>query len=362
MLKFKVIILFFIFFNVQIINAKESGYSALQILKSPVSPKAAALGNAFTGAAEDVNSLTYNPGSLGLIVSTEAAFMYNQMLADITMNNIAFVSKLKSLTIGANINYVDYDDCGDRTGVTGANDVKFLGGDLNPKDIIVTLSVAKKINPGFSLGGNVKYIKSDLVDEKANAFALDFGAIYKPVSIQELQLGIALKNLGTKIKYYSEKEDLPLTFSIGGQYAFKKLPLNLFLDVNKPNDNDVAFNGGAEYRIAKVIDLRVGYASDFDAGSGLTCGLGLEYSDWKFDYSLQTVKSEFDNIHRFALSKLFGGKTYQQTKLEKQLEYNQYAFGNKKDNENGFYLSANFNDENCESVFDEFITPNQLIK
>ncbi len=292
--------------------------------------------------------------------------MYNQMLADITMNNIAFVSKLRSFSIGGNINYVNYDDCGERyiLDLTGGNQNvgSRLGEQLTPKDIIITLSLAKKINPVFSFGGNLKYIKSDLVDKDASAFAMDLGAIYKPESIQRLQIGFALKNLGTQIKYYTEKEDLPLILSIGGQYSFKALPINLYLDVNKPNDNDVTFNSGAEYRISKIIDVRVGYSSDFEAGSGLTCGLGLEYNDWKFDYSLQTVKSEFDDIHRFALSKLFGGKTYQQAKLERELEYNQYVLGNEKNNKNNIYLSANLDYDQNESVYDEFITPKQLIK
>ena len=69
---------------------------------------------------------------------------------------------------------------------------------------------------GVNLGGNIKYISSKLLNT-ATAICIDLGIIKNYID-NKLSLGIIVYNLGTKIKYYAEEENLPTGIKLGFGY------------------------------------------------------------------------------------------------------------------------------------------------
>jgi hypothetical protein len=55
------------------------GSTTANFLKIPVGPRPAALGGAFVGLADDVNSIYYNPGGLGMLQRQEVTFMHHAL-------------------------------------------------------------------------------------------------------------------------------------------------------------------------------------------------------------------------------------------------------------------------------------------
>lgn len=69
------------------------------------------------------------------------------------------------------------------------------------------------------MGTNLKILNSRLVDEISTiSFAIDAGISYK--IFDKLNTGISIQNLGGKIKYSREGDNLPLTIRLGASYKF----------------------------------------------------------------------------------------------------------------------------------------------
>ena len=123
-------------------------------------------------------------------------------------------------------------------------------------------------------------------------------------------MGAALQNVGTKLKYVSDEESLPMNIKVGSAYAVKKNWLAV-LDINYPSDGQLYCGLGTEY-CKKVNDKisvagRVGYNTrNKDTGglNGLTVGMGMKYKGYSFDYAFVPY-GDLGNTNRISFSILF---------------------------------------------------------
>ncbi|MFC1501620.1 hypothetical protein ACFL58_04145, partial [Elusimicrobiota bacterium] len=69
-----------------------------------------------------------------------------------------------------------------------------------------------------NVGVNIKYISSNIDDVTATAFAADIGA-QKTYVDARIQVGAAVQNLGSEVKFNFEGDPLPLNFRLGAKYA-----------------------------------------------------------------------------------------------------------------------------------------------
>lgn len=288
------------------VTSGDPGSSAVPGLKIGAGARASALGYAYIAESGDVYSIDWNPAGLADLAHTEIAASHSLGIADIDLTYLAGATPMGSLVVGASINYMDFGDAGPRYQIGGANNVNPVaaGGILEPKAYTVSLSGAGKLGDQLSVGGTLKVLNVDLVDKAATAFAADLGAIYR-IS-DPFQVGLSVRNIGTDLKFYTESEQLPTTVSLGAKYRVGAMPLTVLGDVEFPNDNEIGGHVGVEYVLKDMIALRLGYSSTFDAGNGLAGGVGVQFQDWRLDYSIQSTDSDFDNIHKFSLSKIFG--------------------------------------------------------
>lgn len=286
--------------------AGDPGSATAQFLKTGQGARPMGMGGAYAALAYDVNAVYWNPGGLGEVQKPEILFMHNNNYVDISNQFLGFVYPMEQYggTLGLGVTYQDYGSF-DRTLITGASTFT-SNGSFDASDLAIAVGYGQRFGEGYSLGGTLKYIRSKIESEDASAFAVDLGLMYR-VPDQPLTLGLAIQNLGSKMKFISQSDKLPLNLKVGGAYEF--MPgLTLALDLNKPIDNNLRLNAGIEYWPAEMFALRVGYDGLSDAGNGMTAGAGFRFQDLGLDYAW-VDGGDLDDAHRISLNFVFGPTT-----------------------------------------------------
>jgi hypothetical protein len=267
------------------------GETGAQFLKIGVGARACAMGEAFAAVADDPSALYWNPAGISQMNSVEITAMQNFWLLDMSYQYLAGTFPSHFGSFGAAIAYS-----------SSGNIPKYENfekkGEYSAYDLAVNVAYAKNIGELISPGISLKFIQQKIEAEGASGFAVDLGLLYKAEFIQGMKLGFAVQNLGTKIKFIEQEEPLP--FNVKGGIAYKTSPLTLACDLNKPKDNDLRVNIGAEYVIREILALRAGYNS----ANSYSAGLGLTWRKLSFDYAFVPYK-ETDNSHRISVTVKF---------------------------------------------------------
>src|SRR5262249_6641713 len=117
-----------------------------------------------------------------------------------------------------------------------------------------------------------------------------------------------LTNLGTKLKFLSEGDDLPMAFHLGG--AYQPTPhWQITSEGVFPKTGLAAFHAGLEWRPMEMLALRSGYRTDTLKGlsplAGYSLGLGLNMWGQELGYAWLPY-GELGNTHYFSLLMKFG--------------------------------------------------------
>jgi hypothetical protein len=274
----------------------DAGTATAQFLKLGAGARAAGMGEAVTGIANDSTAIYWNPAGLNRFSTRSLSFMHAVWFEDISYDWFSYAQPLPSTgVVGVAIQYLSYGSLKeiDSLGVEGDS--------FSPKDMALTLSYARKINK-TNLGLNVKYISSQ-IKGTATAYAIDFGVI-RSIS-KKLRTGFAIQNLGTKMSFISREDNLPLNIKIGGSFIFNPSWV-LALDLNAPVDNNPFISLGTEYNleINPLISVagRLGYNNrNKDTGglNSITTGLGVSYLNYGLDYAFVPY-GELGNTHRIS--------------------------------------------------------------
>lgn len=266
-------------------GSSKVGTSGAQFLKVGVGGRATAMGGVYTGVADDVSAIYWNPGGLGGLKSKEFIYTYNKWFQDITHQFVGGAVPTPVGVFGLGITMLGMDDLEKRTA-----DVETAEGTFKAQDMAIAVSYGKAITESLMLGGSVKMLSSKIDDESASAVAADLGALMK-TGVQGLNVGLAITNLGGKYKFIDEGDPLPMTVKVGAGYKILNDALTLAADVIYPNDNDVLFGAGVEYALkfgeGGALALRTGYKTGVDTGglSGLGAGIGINYKMFGFDFA-----------------------------------------------------------------------------
>jgi hypothetical protein len=199
---------------------------------------------------------------------------------------------------------------------------KFLGR-ITSFDLAFGGTYAMKLSPDLGVGGNIKFIYSQLSTKSSTAqsekgvgssVAIDVGVMKKNFFIKDLTFGASLANIGPEIAYADEDQSdpLPTNMRIGASYPVYKSEYNNVLVVYEINrqivrgrkngadplykavfttwlDNGwhrLGHNFGAEYSYSDFLALRSGTSLDF-AGKlyDLNFGAGIKYSMFRIDFA-----------------------------------------------------------------------------
>ncbi len=266
-----------------------SGVAGLKI--SPGAAHAGAAG-AFGSVASDVFSLYYNPAGSVNAGRYAVGFMHHEWIDEVRSEYLAFVWMPDKVAIGASVLYNTVGDIERREGPSSEPLSLF-----DAQDLIASLTAGFYIAPEFSVGLTGKVIYERIDVSSATAFALDMGGYYKFLS--NVHVGIAVSNLGSKMKFESQEDDLPTIFRVGGSYAYRTLSVGMNLVT--PTDDNPHLHIGARNVISEVLTLRAGYASGYDVRD-IAFGFGVRHDFASIDYAYMPIGSDLGDSHRFSLT------------------------------------------------------------
>ncbi len=287
-------------------SAGDVGTSSAQFLKLGLGARAVAMGGAFVGLADDVTAIHWNPAGLAGTSGTELCFMHQSLFQDISYEYLACAQPIAGRgVLGAGVAYLHMGE------LKGRDELGEPTSEFGASDVAVTLSYAIEPTGNVLLGGSIKYISEKIENEQADAFAADFGWLYR-TPMGKVYLGGAIQNVGQEVRFVSESYGLPRLFKFGATYvdSLAGNPFGLMMDFYMPSDNRSSVHFGTEYIYRNVIAARAGYGggSDLGSGSNFSFGLGVIVTGsptYRLDYAF-VPRGDLGSTHTISLSLQFG--------------------------------------------------------
>ncbi len=268
------------------------------------------LGDTFTGIADDINTLSVNPAGIGFFSGKRISLMYMRYTEDFVFGYAAAGVPINKgfSSVGIEFGYFSMNEF-DSYNSVGENS----GNSITAGDIMLGISYGDKIlryfniDKDLSAGATVKFIKSEIAEDKINTFGADVGLLYKTTifsfwkkRVNNFSAGISVQNIG--IVY------MPIKYRIGFGYNIyndKNNSILLGADVIFYNSDNVESSIGIEYTLLKIVSIRAGYKPlGIDTGK-LTTGIGVSYNVSGYvllaNYG-NILMSDLGNIHTFSIS------------------------------------------------------------
>lgn len=314
------------------------GTTSMQVLKTPMGVRGIALGNAMAAHVTGVEAVWWNPGALVETSMNEVNITQINMPADIQLNGLAYGMPWGDYSaVSLHVINLFTDDMPVRTW----DMPRGTGENFNAYDFVVGAGYARRLTDRFSLGANVRYLRSGLEDVTYDGVSVDLGTLYK-TGLRSMRLGMAIQNLGPDVKYSGtyldhrnafrtesgdpeeveyEGASLPTVFRLGISFdVFEMFKLepgeehdgSIAFEMNHPNDNQERLNIGGEYAFKQTLFLRIGGKFGYDEET-VAGGFGLRFNvigDYRvgFDYAYshwgritEAGEGFADSPHRFSL-------------------------------------------------------------
>jgi hypothetical protein len=286
-------------------SKKDRGTAGAQFLKIGAGARAVGMGEAFSGIADDVSSIYWNPAGLAGLEKPSMEAMYSEWFQAMNYQFMAFAYPFSVGTFGISLSGFGVDNIEKRT-----EDTAEPISDFSARDAAYSVAFARNVAEKISAGINVKIIRQQIDEETATAFAADLGAFYK-TPIEKLTCGLVIQNVGSKVKFIDEADPLPMKIKLGAGYRLLSDKLTVGLDANAPNDNRLYFSAGAEYSSRIISDLsgsfRAGYKTGQETGGsldGISTGAGLGYKDFNLNFAWVPY-GNLGNTFRYSLAVRF---------------------------------------------------------
>jgi hypothetical protein len=273
------------------------GTTGANFLKIPIAARQSAMAGAFVAVGDDVNTVEYNPAGLSRIATNELTATHVEYLADLQYDYVGYVLPLAVSRVGFSASSL-------HSTMRETDTLSLQLGEIILSDKVYTLTVARPFSASMYWGVNLKGIGSRLGGYSAWAFAADLGLLYSPESIENLNFGFAVQNLGTPLKMLSQKDSLPVNYKIG---VAKKIPdskLLFAVELSKASDNSSKISTGMEFAPLGFMVLRGGYRVGYDLDT-YTAGVGFifkpkGFDEFQIDYAYNPM-GDLGNTHRFSL-------------------------------------------------------------
>lgn len=266
------------------------------LLLVPVGARASAVGGSLT-ARSGPDAVFRNPAGLAGLPSSTFVVHHSDMSLAAQIDAFSLLVTPFSSTLG--ISYQLFDKGEIPTTDPQGQQI----GELSLRDHLLVASFATTVMPGFSGGVSYKLFQQRIdcrgdcsgAASRGTTHAVDLGVRLTPVWHPELELGLAVVNLGFPLQMVNaaQADDFPARLHVGVGYdilgAFRDsdlLALRLLLDVQdrllEPGDPVPSY--GLELDMQRIIFLRAGYAPGEGLGTGAAVGVELRYD--RFDVAL----------------------------------------------------------------------------
>ena len=285
------------------------GTTGFETLRSDLSGRGTGMAGSMISINSGIDALFYNPAALSFIEHQQVTGTFLKHLLDIESGFLAYGRHFDKIgTFGIGLNYMNYG----KFEVVNTNGV-YTGDSFRPTDLLLTAGYGRRVNEYLSVGGNAKYIRSDIYDLSSTAMAFDVGGIVF-LPNQETRLGFGIFNMGKTLDgFYEYKDELPLAYKVGISKPLQHLPLIVSLQVDKFTDSDLYVSAGGEFSLSDMFKLRMGWSSrgqdqkidtDSDIFAGMSFGVGFISGNVLIDYSLVSM-GELGALNRFSVGGVF---------------------------------------------------------
>ncbi len=283
----------------------KSGTSSLSFLKIGAGAKAVGMGEAFCAASSKVASPFWNPAALSGTQGTLISFTHAQWFQDVTADFFSSATRAGDNVFGLSLSLGRVADIEKRDTPTTEPLALF-----DAHDVVASFSYARNLRDRYAVGLSVKWIYEKIDVSSASGLGLDVGGIFSPFAgteksvLQDLAFGVAILNLGSKIKFEKESYSLPAQYKAGiscfaeREHLHSEVTFNL--DVVKPRDDNVKVHVGGEYGLYQSFKLRLGYQFGYDE-KNLSFGTGVKYRNYSIDYAFVPYKSDLGDVHCISL-------------------------------------------------------------
>jgi hypothetical protein len=195
-------------------------------------------------------------------------------------------------------------------GFEGRDELGRESGSFSAEDRVISAGAGKTLSSeggDLSLGASVKYIGSRIEHESAGAFAADLGMVaVRQVKALPCAFGLALKNVGSDMRFIEQSDPLPLSLSAGASVRFPAgFVINAFAE--RPlRSEGVEIGADAGYTLADMLAFRGAFSQAAGTQLGrLSAGMGLKLRDFEFDYAFSPM-GEMGNSQRVSATLRFG--------------------------------------------------------
>jgi tetratricopeptide (TPR) repeat protein len=262
----------------------DTGETTATFLTLGVGGRASALGEAFTGLAEGVNALAYNPAGVASLDVAEVSATHAEWLLGSRYEYVAFAYPMSWGTLGVAARALTIGDLEIRS--DPLNPSEEPEGSFRATDIAADVGYAYQLMSTLGVGVNAKVINQKIYETSSTGFAGDVGVYWKPHPT--LSAGLAGRNLGPPVSFEEESYPLPMTTELGLGYRMFDSMVVLSAAAEKPLRDDFLYKGGVEYNPFRFLSGRVGYLYGLDTGgnTGITGGVGVNVAGFSFDVAV----------------------------------------------------------------------------
>lgn len=288
-------------------------------LKIPSGARPAAMGGAFTGVADDLNALVWNPAGLGRMTTAEATALHARYLVDTGFTMAAYaqpIPGLGTLALGADVlDYGSLERRGERAdGLPGLPD-----GTTSARDGFITAGWGMPFLAAFGLdridvGVNAKFTAQALSDRSYYGVGIAAGAL-ADLAIPGVRVGTIVDNLGT-VAGHGAGTGMAMAWTAGASWTgriAKDFSVVGALDTRLSADSENAFAAGAEVTGFGILALRAGWRGGGALG-GPTAGVGIRSPErwswarrtWSLDWAWMS-SGDLGASQRLQLTARLGG-------------------------------------------------------
>jgi outer membrane protein OmpA-like peptidoglycan-associated protein len=281
---------------VLILVGSNPGTAVFPLLKIGQGCRASAMGESFTGLADDASAVYWNPAGLGQLESRQFALSHQEWFAGIKDEVGHAALPLGPGALGLGLVY------------SGEPDVRYWDAaqqrfqTFNAWSTMVTAGYGWQLSNKYGLGAAITGLCQDLSLEHGVGGVVDVGAFGRPA--QGLGVGLVARHLGA-MTYSDGFKRLPMEFAAGAAYSLGRF--NMTLDAVLPAlDNPPNFRAGIEFLPVKSVALRLGYRtgpvdlSSLGYWTGLSGGIGVTVGYFGLDYAFVPY-GELGLTHRVGL-------------------------------------------------------------
>lgn len=313
--------------------AEGEGTTAAPFLQIGTSARAEAMGGAFSSVADDVDAIYWNPAGLSQLRRSMIGLTHLEWFEGIRYEYLSYADKFDAIgAIGVSVGYFYLGDIPKTVEtLSGDFDEANSTGTFNASDLALGLAWAGSLFARENkIGVGVKLIQEHIDNAQSFGIGLDVGDQFLlsksrwyrkaaegnwAVHLVPGTVALAVRNLGTPVKYTVQNDPLPTVVQAGLAYEFFNDDLNAALDAEyELNQSRLVLRAGAEYWIrtggqGAPLDfaLRAGWRSGYDAGSapGFSLGGGVVYSGLGLDYVFMPF-GDLGSTHRVSLKYAWG--------------------------------------------------------